>query len=100
MKIQPVYETKYSRIQEIVPLPISRPGTTITVSQRVDMRADISVWECADISVWECADINWPAIGSQEADVTMAFANALIEAAAIAEKWNAERAGRELNFSA
>lgn len=80
MKLRKLYETAYTRIQEIEPFP-EHPTTTITVSQRQAILNDD----------WKQTEINWPGCGTQNLGNALMFADALKFAADLAKQWDAER---------
>ena len=80
MKLRKLYETEYTRIQEIEPFP-DHPTTTITVSQRQAILNDD----------WKRTTINWPGCGTQDSSHALEFADALKFAVDLAQQWDAER---------
>ena len=82
MKLGEIYENEFMRQIEIFPMPLSRPKTTITVTQRTDFITK---------GKWEETEINWPSIGSHNAADTELFTKAMTYAVKTAKRWDKER---------
>ena len=80
MKLRPLYENEYGRIQEIEPFS-NYSNTTIIVSQGQEMLTD----------EWKPTEINWPGCGAHNSQGTLEFADALKYAVDLAQQWDAER---------